>query len=97
MAAAPAAALPEVPRLGISLAALSAFCGEHAGRVFAPAQAELEQAAQSGTPAPAPLRFEELTTTQVRGWRGGGEAGTTVQRRADAAPAACERRRWYSA
>jgi hypothetical protein len=62
-----AAALPEVPRQGLSLAAMSAFCAEHAGRTFAPAQAELDQAAQqSGAAPPTPLPFDELTTTQVR-------------------------------
>ena len=51
--AAPAEALPEVPREGLSLAALRAFADAHAGTTY-----ELSPGAES-------LPFEQLTTAQV--------------------------------
>ena len=52
------AALPEVPRHGLSLAALRAFMSEHAGCTFSPAADEV---VSEGVPLP----FEALTTAQV--------------------------------
>ena len=51
--AAPAEALPDVPREGLSLAALQRFAAAHAGTTHA-----LHPGAQ-------PLPFEQLTTAQV--------------------------------
>jgi hypothetical protein len=59
------AELPAVPREGVSLAALRAFCAQHAGRTFAPSAGEAANAARSGDAPPKPLPFEALTTTQV--------------------------------